>query len=521
MKSFKAAAQGALAVTIVASLLAGCAGKEEAAPANDVQSDSSATDDTTEPVTLKAYMTDVNQPIPPGDTMDIPTLAYLAEKTNTKLDVTFLAHGKYNEQLRLKMAAGEYPDFYWTGGFANEETLANGMLLPLNDLIDEYGPNLKKTIPQTAWDAVTLKGQIMAIPRFPGGGTDTDRLIYMRKDYLDKVGADIPTTSDEFLDVLRKLRDGDPDGNGKDDTIPFSGRQSFGWMENLFGMWGIDPSASTIYNDEVIPSYLHPNMKQALAFLRTMYEEKLLDPEFLSNTGSIWTQKLNSGQVASYNHTVEQVGDFQKAIQDANPDVPVDIVAIPTPRGSGYEGPLGNRKNPIGVSMVVMKTSEHPEAVIKLLDWIASEEGQIFVDLGMEGDTYTKNGEAYVYDADADQDTSHLRLVFAVTPLYYNEKTIPARYAPEAIARIDQAYAVARNEGLPTPTIGMPQPAALSENPELSWYSSSLIQEAMTKIVYGELPVDYFDTFVETIRQQGGDQLIREMTDWYNENKKG
>ncbi|GAA3409672.1 extracellular solute-binding protein [Paenibacillus hodogayensis] len=510
----------ALSIALAGSMLAACSG---GSGANEKKAaDNAATgkgEASNAPVKLKAYETDINNPIPPGDSMSIPMLAYLAKKTNTILDVSFLSHGKYNEQLRLKMAAGEYPDFYWTGGFANEETLANDMVLPLNDLLDKYGPNLKKVIPQSAWDAVTLKGKIMAIPRFAGGGTDTERLIYVRKDYLDKIGAKIPATSDEFLTLLRMLRDNDPDGNGKNDTIPFSGRQSFGWMENIFGMWGVDPSANTIYNGQVIPGYLHPNMKQGLEFIRTMYKEKLLDPEFLTNTGSIWSQKLHSGQTATYIHTVEQVGDFQKAIQDANPNVKVDVVAIPTPKGKGYEGPVGNRKNPISVSTIVMKTTKHPVEVIKMFDWIASEEGQVYIDLGIEGETYKKEGDKYVYDAAADKNKTNLRTVFAVTPLYYNPKTIPARYSPEATKRIDQAYSVARNEGLANPTVAMPKPKALSMNPELNWYSSSIIQETMTKIVYGELPVDYFDTFVENMKKQGADQWIKEMTEWYNANK--
>ncbi|MCU6794541.1 extracellular solute-binding protein [Paenibacillus sp. WQ 127069] len=511
---------GALSIIVLGSTLAACTGGISGETGkNPEPGKGEAPSASSKPVTLKAFETDINNPIPPGNSMSIPTIAYLGNKTNTILDVTFLSHGKYNEQLRLKMAAGEYPDFYWTGGFANEETLANGMVLPLNELIDKHGPNLKKVIPQSAWDAVTLKGQIMAIPRFSGGGTDTDRLIYVRKDYLDKVGAKIPSTSDEFLDMLRLLRDKDPDGNGKDDTIPFSGRQSFGWMENIFGMWGVDPSANILYNNEIIPGYLHPNMKPALEFIRTMYKEKLLDQEFLSNTGSIFTQKLNSGQAASYNHTVEQIADFQKAIQDANKNHKVDVVAIPTPKGKGYTGPVGNRKYPFGVSTIVMKTTKHPVEVIKLFDWIASEEGQVYVDIGTEGDTYRKEGDKYIYDSANDKNKANLRSVFAVTPLYFNKQTIQARYSPEAMKRIDQAYEIARKEGLPNPTVAMPKPKALSENPELSWYSSSMIQETMTKIVYGELPVDYFDTFVQDIRKQGGNQLIKEMTEWYNNNK--
>lgn len=528
MYGWKKGLSAPVLILAVCLVFTACSGRNEGGPANSQggerqagetrQEEQTPTEEKQDPVELKVYVSDINKPISPGESMSIPTIKYMAEKTNTVLDVTFLPHGQYNEQLRLKFASGEFPDFYMSGGIGNDETVLNGLALPLNDLIDEYGPNLKKLVPQSAWDAVTLNGQILAIPQFTGGGTDSNGLIYIRKDYLDKIGGKVPQTSDEFLEMLRLFRDMDPDGNGMQDTIPFSAREKISWMDNIFGMWGVNPASNILYNNQLIPGFAHPNMKLGLAFVRQMYEEKLIDSEFMMNTGTIWKQKITSGQVASYNHTVNQVMEFQVPTQEANPAADVNIIAIPTPRGTGYDGPVGKTKYPLVLSRIVLNTTKHPEAIIELFDWLSTEEGQIYTDLGLEGDTYERDGDRYVYDSKKDENLFLMRNVFAVQPLYFNEQTIEARYDAESIDRINFSYDIAREEGLANPTVAMPTPKTLLENSELGW-SGSLVLEGVTKIILGEAPLESYDQIIDSWRKQGGDRLIGEMTEWYNNNK--
>src|SRR5690606_27502124 len=144
--------------------------------------------------------------------------------------------------------------------------------------------------------SVTFKGEILAIPQ--PSDTISGQVLYIRKDWLDKLGLEIPTTSNELLDVMRAFRDSDMNGNGKADEIAFTMRENLAWADPLFGMWGVVPAwLERYYNDELILTNIHPNMLKALDFLHTMYDEKLLDSEFLSNSRSIQEQKIKAGLV--------------------------------------------------------------------------------------------------------------------------------------------------------------------------------------------------------------------------------
>lgn len=479
----------------------------------------------TGPDEIRLFITDLTAPIPAIPSMEIPTIKYMGEKTNTNLDVTFLSQDKYHEQLKLKFAAGDFPDVFMEYGLNNalvSETINNGLIMELNDLIDKYGPNLKKQIPQEIWDSVTVNGKIMAIPEPQPGNAPAEKLFYVRKDWLDKLGLQPPKTSDEYLDMLREFRDQDPNGNGEKDEIPFSMREKMSWADSIFGMFGINFD-NTVYNGEVIPGYTHPNAKKALEVMRTMYEEKLLDSEFLTNTRTIWVQKIMSDRVGNWVHVAQDGWTWQNDINHALPDKnpKPDIVAIPTPQGVGYEGPVGRVHMYALKSFFIMKDAKNPEAIIRWLDWLSTEEGQLFVQLGLEGVTYKKEGNTYVYDGEADKkkQTDYWRPVL-FNVVNNNDEIIQAKLNnPDAFAKINNSFEVARKEGIPNPLSAMPSPKAFSDNPDLL-ATGSLWQTTATKIILGEAPLDSFDKFVKTWGSQGGDQAVQEMTKWYNNNKK-
>ncbi|OXS53720.1 hypothetical protein B1A99_29145 [Cohnella sp. CIP 111063] len=469
------------------------------------------------PAKISLFISNHAQQIPAGKSMDLATVKYLGDKTNTDLDITFLPHENYMEQLRLKFASGDIPDVHQVWGIENSELVTNGLALDLKPYIDEYGPNLKKYISQSAWDAVTLNGQILAIPQMAQGNAPAERVIFVRKDWMDKLNIDVPKTSDEFLDMLRAFRDNDPNGNGKKDEIPFSSREKFEWADNIFGMFGINVDANIMSNGEIIPGHVHPDMKNALGLLRTMYEEKLIDAEMLTNTRAIWDQKIKSDLVGSWNHVVFGVWDpWQKELSTLLPDKNPNVVAIPTPRGAGYEGPLGRVEKPVLKTFVVHKDAKDPAAIVQMFDWLISEEGQLFTELGIEGDTYTKNGDALSYNSDADTDLRWRTAVFTLHGFHEQAQKVLINNE-ESYNKLVETIKTSQAEGLPNLTAGMPPSETLTKNADLSYKGS--FQEAAAKIMLGEKPLDYFDEFVESWKKQGGNDVIKELTDWYNANR--
>jgi putative aldouronate transport system substrate-binding protein len=413
------------------------------------------------------------------------------------------------------------PDVYQTWGISNEETIPNGQVLALNEIIDKVGPNLKKNIPQAAWDAVSVNGKIMGIPQPQEGSAPGSKIGFVRKDWLDKVGLPIPKTSEEYLTMLRAFRDKDPNGNGKQDEIPFSMREKITWADNIFGMWGVNLDSFTLYNDEIIPDIIHPNTKLALGFLNTMVKEKLIDSEFLTNSGAIWQQKIFSDTVGAWNHQPSYGWFFQDQMNNKVQGKKTDVITIPTPRGTGYTGPVGGVDQPVLKTFIIMKNAKNPEAIVRLLDWMITEEGAAFAAFGIPGETYKKEGEKYVYDLTKDK-TNPLYLWRGVLLNIsgFNEKISRGLAgSDEAFNKLNAAFEIAKKEGIPNPNVTLPIAKASLDNPELG-QNGTLFQEAAAKIILGNAPLDSFDEFVKTWRKQGGDNVIKQKTEAYKANVK-
>ena len=122
----------------------------------------------------------------------------------------------YLEQLNLRIAAGDMPDMFTPWNGVETELIENGALLDLTDLLPEKAPHLWESIPGDVWDAVkandpTGQNRIYVIPQVMSYGRNGAMI---RKDWLDNLGLDMPTTQEEFVEVLRAFKNDDPNGNG-------------------------------------------------------------------------------------------------------------------------------------------------------------------------------------------------------------------------------------------------------------------------------------------------------------------
>ncbi|MGO4545541.1 extracellular solute-binding protein [Paenibacillus sp. 2TAB23] len=514
-----------ISLTMVVALSACSSGKTNTPATVAPSADAAASPSSTaalEPVPIRIFTSDFSQPVPGGESMSNPTLKYLAEKTNTKLDIVFLPHTQMDQQLSTKYAAGDIPDVVM-GWNASGELFANNQLLELNEYIDQYGPNLKKVIPKAAWDAVTIDGKILGIPEPAGGNVTENSIFYVRKDWMDKVGiTEAPKTPDELLALLRAFRDQDPNGNGQKDEIAFSSRENLAWVNNIFGMFGQTHMTAKYENNELLPGFITSNNKQGLGFMRTMFEEKLIDSEFMTNKRNVWEQKIQQGIVGMWNHDPSLAWDWQDRLNKSLPNEKPDVVAFATPRAPGVTD-VGSLRTSTNKVYLITKKAKDPAAVIKMFDWLATQEGQEFVNFGIPGDTYTNDGGKIVYDKqkDADAKTSTWRSLI-LNIVGYNEELLKIKLDNEqAFEKQKLAYEVARNESIPNLMAGLP---AIKTNqpevPNFGYNNLPIYLEAATQIIMGEKPLDYFDEFVTQYKALGGAEAIKQASDWYNSTQK-
>lgn len=498
-----------LALILLAACSGGSKGGDNAASPSGSASPSTSSASPSEsatpepPTKLTLYISDFGQPIPKGDD---PNIAYLEKMTNTELNIVYLPHGQYNEQLNMKFASGNFPDFYQHWEEPNVDLIEAGIVQPLNDLIPNY-PNLSQ-IPQFSYDAVTVDGQILAIPEAPQ--VQSNRTLYIRKDWLDALGLDVPKTDKEFMEMLRAFKTYDANKNGKADEIPYSMREKMSWWDSISGMWGLGGHMARgviSYNGETIYQGMHPDFLKPLGMLKTMYEEKLLDSEFLSNSRAVWEQKIGSGLVGAWTHAPELLQGWQETLNTNIPEQNPKIIPVATPRAEGYDGPLGAPMLLKNKTFIVFKDSPNIDAVMRVLDFLVSPEGQIFTELGVEGVTYKQGANGIEYDNQADaQNTWRTQ---ALKLHGFNKEATTARLTDPSLAEtVNLAYELMNKEG--TPSYTLKEPADL-----YNW--DTMYLEMTAKVILGDAPLSAYEDFVKTWRSQGGDEVIQFLTKEFNE----
>ena len=198
------------------------------------------------------------------------------------------------EALNLMLASGTIPDIVGSSrikDFVNQYG-PEGAFLPLNDLIDEHAPNLKKFFaekPEIAAAISAADGNMYYIPYLPDG--KYGRAYWIRTDWLNKLGLEMPETVEDYEKVLRAFKTQDPNGNGEADEVPYFARQ---WPEliRLVTLWDGRSSGSDTYHDFMVEDgkiqhpYAGEGYREGIKNLARWYKDGLIDAEIFTRGSS-------------------------------------------------------------------------------------------------------------------------------------------------------------------------------------------------------------------------------------------
>jgi putative aldouronate transport system substrate-binding protein len=510
----------AICFTLVTVVAVGCSSKPE-----------NAASDASKPVpTIKVALSTKSLPYVEASPKinEDKYVKKLRELSGTNVQFELIPHQDFEQKLGLILASGELSDLLEIRGINTpvaSPAVSNGAFLELNDLIDKYAPNLKNKISKEVWNSPTLSkdGKIYAIPNLTE--VTHSQAVYVRKDWLDKLGLKAPKTIDEYTTVLRAFRDNDPNGNGKADEIPFSGRKNFRFAELFFGAYDVSPGddlkqgAWKYVNNQLVPNYVRPEMKEALAVYKKLYQEKLIDNEIFVQEGKDWDAKIKgAARVGMWMHDPSYPDKWLSEVRQGDPKA--EILIIPAPIGPDGKGGTSIISS-IGSAFAIPKSSKNAEAVLKFLDWFYTDQAEQFMTYGLEGEDYTMNNGKieYKYPTTPDginKENMHLKFMRITGPSYVDNKAFMKGRNEGGL--ITAAMDVANAEGRKNDGIDMPLPAAMQSHPELA--KNGLWMETAAKIIIGTESIDYFDKFVEDWKKRGGDQIIQEATKWYDTNVK-
>ncbi|MCU6712121.1 extracellular solute-binding protein [Paenibacillus sp. J5C_2022] len=451
---------------------------------------------------------------------------YIAEQSGIGVihpSIPWEGGSAYIQRLNTRIASGDLPDLFlpWQG---NENTLiTQGAVADLTDMLPKYAPHLWESVPEEVWDVVRTadpsgKGRIYYVPLV---NTYTFYGSFIRKDWLDRVGMEVPKTQEEYVEVLRAFRDQDANGNGDpNDELPVSGREFGRWMDHLFGMYGIAMWEGfpmwDIYDGELTYSAVTPNMKDAIAFIRDLYAEKLLDQNTFLNQGSDWVSAIDGDKLGSWFHINTTLINRTKKIATVNPEV--EVAALGIPKVDGYDGFITNTQLNRPNWLIANKDEETVIHALELLDWMENPDNVEKIVLGLEGVHYELvDGKPVFLQVDA-ATTEPKVMARAVNNLssIQLENEIQLNAADPESARLyenrDQVLLDAQKYGKTIAGDGIP--ASVYEGyPDIR--NHTLYQEYMTKIIIGELDISAFDEFVDKWYQSGGQAVTEAARAWY------
>ena len=236
---------------------------------------------------------------------------YMEEKFGIDIEVMRVDAENRIQQINLRMAAGEYPDYLTldnasqVADYANKNVLAK---IPM-DMIEANMPQYKalaEGYDPMMFNYGMIDGSIYGVPNVQANGQyfiPTG----MRADWLINLGEDVPVTIDDYTALFRRFRNDDPDGNGIKDTyattFSLEGAPDR-ILPAIFGAFGVAPFY-WLENDngELQYGFTMQGTKDALMLLNQWYEEELIDPEFL--TDKYRTQQNDD---ISYKFTSGRVG---------------------------------------------------------------------------------------------------------------------------------------------------------------------------------------------------------------------
>lgn len=459
---------------------------------------------------------------------NMETLKAYADMTNIQFKYVTPPSDDFQTKLNLAFASGDVGDIIYGAGTSDLTPAMEvdygqqDVLVPLEKLIEEHAPNLKKLLeerPDVKKSITTVDGHIYSLPvvNAETEGTTaswaTGPLWYNGK-WLDELGVkELPKTTDEFYKLLKRFKDEDPNGNGEADEIPLLDvkmNSSRPWLMAAFGMkeWGIEENDGQVRYTPIEPEY-----KDYLTYMNKLYEEKLLDPETFSQSDE---QKKAKGE----DNRIGVFPDWFSYFTTGEPEE--DAVNNPM----FYPLTTDESKEPIvpistGMTRGAFSITENnpnPEASIRWIDYFYSEEGGAFLNQGPEGflwewddkeaGTKKKNDLPDGYDSSEDYratltpDYGIAAPALKVETDVYGDKT---KFEDFIASEIENK--IAPFGEVPFPLVYL----TTDEQKEVNTIEvdlESYVEQMEAKFITGVEPLSNWDNYVETIKKMNIEKYI-------------
>lgn len=393
-------------VLLLASMLlvtAGCgnSGDKAVNPGNSTGGDDNS------PISFTFFGADAN---PSWNNMKDDVGKEITAKTGVTLEAEFdVGSGGGQDKISLMAASGDYPDLIYAKGELGKLVDADA-IIDLTDLIEEHAPNIKKIMSENM-NRLKYSNEdqaIYAIPTNIGVGQqyfDATNGFQVQHRVLKELGYPEIRTIDDFENVLREYAEKHPTTDGQP-TIPLT-LNADGWKMLITvtnqannttggmndGEYHVDPETY-----EATLHYKRPVEREYFRWLNKLYNDGLLDKDSFVQKEDQYKAKIASGRVLGLTSVDWEYGEAENALKAAG-KYEYTYAHFPVTLSEEYKDHAMQSFGVDGYGISITTACKDPVRAIKFLDWLASDEGQVLRNWGIEGKQYNvENGTRVIPD---------------------------------------------------------------------------------------------------------------------------
>ncbi len=498
-------------------------------------------------------MTSVNNSnMPENDTYtDNAYTRYIKSVINVQnVDVFEANDSQYDTNVSMAISMGSLPDIMVVSSQDEVEQLVEAGLIEdltesynncisdrIRKMYESYGDSLK--------DMVTYDGKIMALPET--NITDGPNLVWLRKDWMDKLGLSEPHTIDDVVNIVKHFISEDPgnngvDASGKPNTVGLAvdtdvtgecGYSSEFLLDIIFACFGAYPKQWIMNNDgEIVYGSVTDEAKEALSYISSLYNQGVIDNDFLLRTSTNICELIENGQCGSFFGPWWAPNNPLANAVSSNPDADWQpyLIATDSDGTTSYHS-----QNPCYKYVVVRKGYEHPEIAAKMISVMFDKVRFDCTDSEEFKNYYQLNVEPTARPLSINVDYNN-----ALSICYRNiDAAISGRKNPDSLELLERSFYDACSEYIKNANKTSTQWAAYMSRIKACsliaqdnikvvdslyfkttdtmkshwWRLKTKEKEAYLKIISGEEDISYFDTFVKEWNEQGGQTITSEVRD--------
>lgn len=286
-----------------------------------------------------------------------------------------------DSRLALAIMSGDYPDIFGGGVLEYKNWADKGVTADITEVYEKYATDeLKKYLESdggTGLEMLKIDGKLYGLPRIDSPYEQIP-VMFIRQDWLDRLGLEIPSTMEELKAVAHAFTYDDPDGNGMDDTygIGVDGvnvvNNTVGDCSPIFAAFGAYLGSDTlafVEGDDGNPLWGGANvsgMKQALQFLQELYEDGAICKDAVTMDSNAVFEDAGNGRCGIWFGPVW--GGMVPAADSAKKDKNARISAAPVPDGINQGNVKAYLPSSVRNISCVSSKCENPEVLIKLMN---------------------------------------------------------------------------------------------------------------------------------------------------------